>query len=79
MELVRDLNAQILAIYKCVDHMNSHFWEALLCPSSHRRLNPAQFTPGSVEMQMALGRTYREWVLTPGSLDYFKSIWERQN
>lgn len=80
MELVGDLNAQILKIYKFVDHLNSHFWGALLSTDSHLQENPTQYTPGSIEeMQLALKRTYREWVLTPGSLDYIKSTREGQN
>lgn len=79
-KLIQELNAQILRIYKLVDHFNSHFWGALLSPGSHLEAAPAQYTPGSAEeMQLALKRTYREWALTPGSLDYIKSIREDQN
>lgn len=79
IELVKSLNVQTLQIYRHVDRLNVHFWGALLNPGNHLQANPPDYKPGSVEeAQLVLARTYREWVLTPGAMDYIVSIRDGQ-
>ena len=76
-EITHMLKAHILKLYRHLDSRNYHFWGALLSPAGHLNAEPADYTPGSVsEMQVALRRTYREWVLTPGAIFYIQGIKE---
>lgn len=76
-EMTHVLKAHILTLYQHVDSQNRHFWGALFSPAGHLSAEPADYMPGSVsEMQVALRRTYREWVLTPGAISYIRGIKE---
>jgi hypothetical protein len=75
IRLVNELSVQILTVYKHVDHLNAHFWGALLNPDIHLRARPSSCRPGSVEEARVVHlRTHREWILTPGAMDYIKGI-----
>ncbi|OOQ85405.1 hypothetical protein PEBR_24561 [Penicillium brasilianum] len=77
--LVNELSVQILTVYKHVDHLNVHFWGALLNPDIHLRARPSSCRPGSVEEAwVVLLRTHREWVLTPGTMDYIDGLRGRE-
>lgn len=79
VKLVNELSFQILTVYEHVEQLNAHFWGALLNPGIHLRARPSSCRPGSVEeARVVLLRTHREWVLTPGAMEYVTGIRGRE-
>ncbi|CAG2009336.1 unnamed protein product [Fusarium graminearum] len=75
LDLINQLRAQILQLYKKVNEDNPHFWPGVLNPNLYAYDVPSIYTPGSREEAVLIFRqSWYSWSETQPAVQYIRGI-----
>ncbi|KAM0397016.1 hypothetical protein HYE67_001595 [Fusarium culmorum] len=75
LDLINQLRAQILQLYKKVKEDNPHFWPGVLNPNLYAYDVPSMYTPGSrVEAVLIFRQSWYSWSETQPAVQYIRGI-----